>query len=324
MVRRVWFEVGRAAVGWAVAVGCLGFACRPEAVPAGSHPGAPPSRSLSGPAPSVGAPRAPSPSQGAAGEEPTSGRAAAARTAPPLASPPPAAAGAGGSGVARSPEQERAAAESQLHHLSLTTAGASSEQRLPCVVALHGLGDSPQGLAGLFARVSTPLHVYLPRAPRRRGPGYDWFGVRARSGPPDLLAARVAKAAKRVAEWMDGVLGSAPCTGKPLATGFSQGGMLSFALAALYPDRLSASLPISGLLPREISPAHAEGKLPPLIAFHGRADRVVPYAQAAASVKRLEAAGYPVRFHEYQDLGHRVSAQLRQDWARTLAEQSRP
>ncbi len=62
--------------------------------------------------------------------------------------------------------------------------------------------------------------------------------------------------------------------GRVYATGFSNGGMLTYALGCRLADRLAAIAPVSGAIEEsDCSPARPL----PLIAFHGTADPAVPY-----------------------------------------------
>lgn len=84
-------------------------------------------------------------------------------------------------------------------------------------------------------------------------------------------------------------------------TGLSMGGFGTWAMAAAYPDRFAAIVPICG----GGNPADAPKlKSIPAWVFHGAKDPVVPLARSEAMVNALKAAGGSVKFTVYPDAGH--------------------
>ncbi|MBN1418021.1 MAG: prolyl oligopeptidase family serine peptidase [Planctomycetes bacterium] len=84
-------------------------------------------------------------------------------------------------------------------------------------------------------------------------------------------------------------------------TGLSMGGFGSWALAAAYPDRFAAVVPICG----GGNPADAKRlKDLPIWVFHGAKDPVVPIARSEAMVSALKEAGGNVKFTVYPEAGH--------------------
>lgn len=85
-------------------------------------------------------------------------------------------------------------------------------------------------------------------------------------------------------------------------TGLSMGGFGSWSMAAAYPDRFAAIIPICG----GGNPASAKKlKDLPIWVFHGGKDTVVTPDRSEAMVKALKAAGSEkVKFTLYPDAGH--------------------
>lgn len=206
-----------------------------------------------------------------------------------------------------------------LQFVSRTTGGKTDAEPLPWVVAMHGLGDRPESFVELFDSVSFAAHVYVLRAPLPYGSGFDWFGVRV-SGDPVRLSRAMQRAAERVVQMIDALAAQPQNRGKPAVTGFSQGGMLSYTLAVLHPDKIAFAAPVSGWLPPQLWPkAHGPEPLAPIVGFHGEADRGVPFEQARLAVEHLQGLGYPVTFHTYPGLGHSMSRALITEWDSALA-----
>lgn len=220
----------------------------------------------------------------------------------------------------RSIQSAPTAAQSEpLQVVTRTTAGKTEAEPLPWVVAMHGLGDRPESFVELFDSVSFAAHVYVLQAPLPYGSGFDWFGVRV-SGDPVRLSRAMERAAERVVQMIDALAQQPQNRGRPAVTGFSQGGMLSYTLAILHPDKVAFAAPVSGWLPPQLWPkARGPETLAPIVGFHGEADRAVPFEQARLAVEHLQGLGYPVTFHTYPGLGHSMSRALLRDWDSALA-----
>jgi phospholipase/carboxylesterase len=200
----------------------------------------------------------------------------------------------------------------ELHFLELIEGSAPRSQQLPMVVLLHGMGDRPHEgwLEGFELHV--PLRVIMPQAPIPHYQGFSWFDYDVRgNNPPEPLARGIARAAELLAELLALVPAHRATTGLPLVAGFSQGGILSYALALRQPDRLRFALPIAGLLPEPLWPVQApQGKRPPIRALHGARDAVVPTEGARALTQRLRELGYDAQLEEFAGVGHTISPDM--------------
>jgi phospholipase/carboxylesterase len=182
------------------------------------------------------------------------------------------------------------------------------------VVAIHGYGATPEGLERLYTGMPLDATVVLPRGPDPQGDGHRWF-MTSRGTEPAVYGRAVVAAADRLAGGLQsGVPGDR--SGKPpVLTGFSQGGMLSWTVAATHPELVRAALPIGGLLPEAASVATTGV---PITAFHGTADRVVPFAADEASATRLGAAGWTVDLRAYPGVGHTIPPSMHRDYRDAL------
>lgn len=180
--------------------------------------------------------------------------------------------------------------------------GAEPNARVPLVIALHGLGDSPEGILELFHGFAGPARVVAPRAPDAHVVGTSWYPIDDRKRAAGVALERAAL----LARWIEHVRAARPTKGRPIVTGFSQGGVLSFSLAAYHPERLAAAIPLAGLLP---DPTKAVRKAPNLrvTALHGEADARIPYALGVAAVEQLARAGTPATMIPYPGVGHTLS-----------------
>ena len=237
---------------------------------------------------------APAPPAGSAAARPPSEMPSAG----PVAPPPP-------SGAPESTTQGEIAGVRYLEHM---TGGARPDERVPMIVALHPMGGDPVDFLRLLRRYRRRARLILPYG-HPNGGMYLWYD----SVRDDVAAPLVTREADRIAGAVAALVAARPTVGKPLVTGFSQGGIMTFALAVTHPEALAAAFPISGLLPPSLYPSAAlsseprPATLPPVAAFHGASDLAVPTRGARASIAELQRAGYTAELREYPGVAHDTS-----------------
>ncbi len=206
---------------------------------------------------------------------------------------------------------------SSLRVVRLTLGGTDPSTPLPWVVAFHGLGDTPEGFGRLFDGLSLKAHVYLAQAPVKYGTGYDWLGARV-LGDPATLAVRVQERLQDIEQLLSTLAQQPQNRGDAVVTGFSQGGILSYAVAVAGLPHVRATLPLAGWLPPSLA-----GSFPllPVHAFHGENDAVVPFSGARHMVDTWQQRGTDddrLSFRTYAGVAHSVSPRMRRDWAARL------
>ncbi len=211
-----------------------------------------------------------------------------------------------------------------LRFVVRVTGGAAEGARLPLVVALHGLGDSPEAFIGFVTEMGLRVRVAAPAGPDRWGDGYAWFASRAGTSP-SAWAAGIRRAADALVPEIARVAAQHPTCGLPVVTGFSQGAMLSYAVIARPEARVFAALPIAGLLPRELWPEARPigGLMPGVYAFHGAADARVALADDRATLEAFRAVGHPSDLREYPGVPHTIAREEAADVRARLAEMVR-
>jgi phospholipase/carboxylesterase len=195
-----------------------------------------------------------------------------------------------------------------VRYLEHMTGGARPDERVPMIVALHPMGADPADFLQQLRRYRRRARLIVPYG-HPSGGMYIWYD----SGRDDVAALLVTREADRIAAALAALVAARPTVGKPLVTGFSQGGIMTFALAVTHPEALAAAFPISGLLPPSLYPSLAlssrprPARLPPVAAFHGASDLAVPTRGARASIAELRRAGYTAELREYAGLEHDIS-----------------
>lgn len=181
----------------------------------------------------------------------------------------------------------------------------------PTLLTLHGWGASAMDLLPLAPMLSGGRFLVLcPQGPVRVpiGPqqeGFGWFPLTG-GGPMDLDAATQALAALR--EFLAAALQRYPIDADRLGLlGFSQGGVMAYAMALAEPQRYAALAALSSWLPAQLAAGALAMPLPTLV-HHGSRDPIIPVERGHESVERLRALQARVTYREF-DMAHEINLQ---------------
>lgn len=202
-----------------------------------------------------------------------------------------------------------------------TTGGAAHGAQLPMLVFMHGLGDHPR--ADWLPAFDFPARVIFPQAPTPYGKGYAWFDFHGTASDPERRAGAISAAAAQVARMLQQLVRDRPTAGKPVVTGFSQGGMLSYAVALHHPQAISRAFPVAGSLPPSLWRIAPGAQVAPIVAWHGDADPIVPLGPTQTMVDSL-ALHHDVQLHVVPGVGHRIPTPLFQTLETAWAEALQP
>lgn len=194
----------------------------------------------------------------------------------------------------------------EVHELFTNGASESS----PMIVAIHGRGDHPRRWVEAWRSFPRTAHVVVPRAFEPFGDGFSWFSLRP-DMTQDEIAASLGGAEARLWPALAKIAGSR----KPIVTGFSQGGMLSFAIAARHGEAVARAFPVAGACPASLLPP-AGKPAAPIVAFHGTSDPVIAFAFDRSTVDALTRAGHDAQLRSYPGVGHTLTNEMHdQLWA---------
>lgn len=182
--------------------------------------------------------------------------------------------------------------------------------RAPVLVVLHGLGANERDLFALGANVAPGSLIVALRAPLEVGPDqFSWFPVRFTEAGPVHDAAEAERSRMRIVEFLRALKEEPGVDGARITLlGFSQGAILSEAVALTEPALVSAVVLCSGRTLPELKPTPSEKK-PRVLLLHGRQDTVLRYEGAVTTNEVLRRAGYDVDFRSF-DAGHTIDAAM--------------
>jgi phospholipase/carboxylesterase len=185
---------------------------------------------------------------------------------------------------------------------------------LPLLIVIHGLGDRPHRdwLYAIDLDPKLKARMILPQAPTAYGRGFAWFPYRFQDHDEVGLAAGIREAEAGLARMIEALRVQRPTRGRAVVCGFSQGGMLSFALALTHPELVQFALPISGELPTPLWPTKRpkRGAAPRIVALHGTTDTVVSFEADDKLAQHLRGLGYPLELIPYEGVGHHISEEM--------------
>lgn len=188
---------------------------------------------------------------------------------------------------------------------------------LPLVVALHGRGDMPQVPTRVYGGLHHPFRFVMPQAPLPLEGGYSWFSVRVAEHQEETLAREVASQTEGLADLLRALSSSEPRPSRVIVAGFSQGGILAYALATSHPELMDVAFPMAGWLPPALVPERAPPDAVAIIAMHGSADERIPLGPTRELADLLSARGFPVEFQVFEGAGHALS----DPWETVLSSQ---
>lgn len=199
-----------------------------------------------------------------------------------------------------------------LSYVEALAGGAREGAPLPMIVALHGRGDRPERFREQVAALGVPARVVLVRAPISAGPGWAWFDA-----PPDraqrAASQRVRQLAPILAQAIARIRARRPTIGRPVVTGFAEGGVMTYGLAVLHPDEIAAAIPIAAYLPAPLLAEVPEDgrRVPPITALHGARDPVVPLDADRVGLHALRSCGVRASLRAYERAGHEITSEMR-------------
>lgn len=187
-------------------------------------------------------------------------------------------------------------------------------EKNPLLLLLHGYGSNEEDLFSFASELPEEYFVISVRAPYDLMYGsYAWYAINFDADEnkfSDLEQARSSR--DLIANGIDELIAAYPIDAQKVTLiGFSQGTILSYAVALSYPKKVQRVVAISGYLNTEMAVenfAQNDFKNLRIFASHGTVDQVIPVDWARKAKPALEALGIETTYKEYP-IGHGVSPQ---------------
>ena len=187
-------------------------------------------------------------------------------------------------------------------------------EKNPLLLLLHGYGSNEDDLFSFASELPAEYYVISVRAPYDLMYGsYAWYAINFDADEnkfSDLDQARSSR--DLIANTIDELIAAYPIDAQKVTLiGFSQGTILSYAVALSYPKKVQRVVAISGYLNTEMAVenyAQNDFKNLSIFASHGTVDQVIPVDWARKAKPALEALNIETTYKEYP-IGHGVSPQ---------------
>jgi phospholipase/carboxylesterase len=186
------------------------------------------------------------------------------------------------------------------------TPESGESARSPLLLMLHGRGADEMDLMGLADGIDPRLTIVSARAPYRLGFGYTWYDMPQVGQPdPETLRDSIEKLDEFLREIPE-VYDVDP--ERIYLMGFSQGGIISSALALLMPGRFRGVIMHSSYVPSgaglSFQPDAIQGL--PFFVAHGKHDGIISVQMGRQGALYLREAGADVTYVEYP-IAHSIS-----------------
>lgn len=184
----------------------------------------------------------------------------------------------------------------------------------PLILLLHGYGSNEEDLFSFATELPEEYYIISARAPYDMQYGaFAWYAINFDADENKFSDHEQAKVSRDlIAGFIDELIANYPIDEKQIAlVGFSQGAILSYAVALSYPEKVQKVVAMSGYLNLEIV---AEDYLKnnfnnlKIFASHGTVDQVIPVEWARKTPAIVENLGINLTYKEYP-IGHGVAPQ---------------
>jgi len=198
-----------------------------------------------------------------------------------------------------------------LQHI---TRPSTLKENAPALIMLHGYGSDENDLFSFASELPEEVFIISARAPYQMQPyGNAWYAINFDAEMNKWNDNEQAlKSRDLIATFIDEVCDHYPISKDNVTLlGFSQGTILSHAVALTYPEKVKNIIALSGYISPEMLPDDLETKDYSHLSFycsHGSADQVIPVEWARKVPQFLDALSIKNTFSEFP-VGHGVAPQ---------------
>ncbi|WP_282070322.1 alpha/beta hydrolase [Olleya namhaensis] len=197
-----------------------------------------------------------------------------------------------------------------LHHI---TRPSSLKENAPLLILFHGYGSDENDLFSFATELSEELFIISVRAPYPMQPyGNAWYAINFDADKGKWSDNEQAiKSRDLIATFIDQAIANYPVNKDSVSLlGFSQGCILSYAVALTYPEKVNNIIALSGYVNEDLFDVKDQSAYKHLNFYcsHGSVDQVIPVDWARQAPKFLDALNIKNQFKEFP-VGHGVAPQ---------------
>lgn len=184
----------------------------------------------------------------------------------------------------------------------------------PLLVLIHGYGSNEQDLFSFASELPDEYYIVSARAPYDIQYGsYAWYAINFDADQNKFSDNDQARSSRDlIAQFIEELTANYPIDSQNVTLiGFSQGAILSYAVALSHPEKVQRVVAMSGYLNTEIlEENYLKNSFSNLKMFtsHGTVDQVIPVEWGRKAKPFLENLGINTTYKEYP-IGHGVSPQ---------------
>ena len=193
------------------------------------------------------------------------------------------------------------------------------------LILLHGYGSNEEDLFSFATELPDEYYIISARAPYNMQYGaYAWYAINFDADENKFSDHEQAKISRDlIAQFIDELIQTYPIDSKKITlVGFSQGAILSYAIALSHPEKVQRVVALSGYVSEPIlEENYLRNDLSKLKIFHshGTVDQVIPVEWARKTKPFLEKLDINSSYKEYP-VGHGVAPQNFYDFKNWLLE----
>lgn len=202
-------------------------------------------------------------------------------------------------------------ADLSLFHI---TRPSTLKENAPLLIMCHGYGSDENDLFSFTSELPEELFIISVRAPYPLEPyGNAWYAINFDAEQGKWSDDEQAKTSRdAIATFIEEACNAYPVNKNNVSLlGFSQGTILSYAVALTYPEKIKNIVALSGYINPNIIPDNPQDYDYSQLNFycsHGSVDQVIPVDWARKAPKFLDALSIKHTYSEFP-VGHGVAPQ---------------
>ncbi|WP_324719070.1 alpha/beta hydrolase [Salinimicrobium sp. HB62] len=200
-----------------------------------------------------------------------------------------------------------------LHHL--VRKPKKPVEKAPLLIMLHGYGSNEEDLFSFAEELPDELFIISVRAPYPMQPyGNAWYAIHWQGSSDGKFSDdnQAVISREKIVQFLEEVEEKYPVDPNNVTlVGFSQGCILSFAVALSYPEKIKNVIGLSGYINKNIiKEGFQKRDFSNLSVYssHGTADQVIPVAWARMTKPFLDSLNIENQYSEFP-VGHGVAPQ---------------